>query len=69
MALSLQHVGRMNFTDGNIAAVWKRCRQSMQLYIDAVMSSKTEKEKYSTFLYLIGEEGREIFNTWTWPKN
>ena len=60
----------MNFSGGNIAAVWKKWKQSMQLYeyIDAVMSSKTEKEKYSTFLFLIGEVGREIFNTWAWPK-
>ena len=32
------------------------------------MASKTEKEKYYTFLFAIGEEGREIFNIWSWPK-
>ena len=69
MALSLQHLGKMNFSDGNIATVWKKWKQSMQLYIDGVMSSKTEKEEHSTFLFLIGEEGRKIFNTWTWPRS
>ena len=39
----------------------------MQLYIDVVMSSG-EKEKYSAFLFLVGEEGRDIFNTWKWLK-
>ena len=28
----------------------------------------TEKEEYSTFLFFIGERGRELFNTWTWLK-
>ena len=27
-----------------------------------------EAEKYSVFLFLIGEKGREIFNTWPWEK-
>ena len=36
--------------------------------INATMSKKTEKEKYSFFLFSIGEAGREIFNTWIWPK-
>ena len=25
------------------------------------------KEKYSFFLFSIGEAGREVFNTWIWP--
>ena len=33
-----------------------------------MMASKKEKEKYSKFLFVTGEEGREIFNTWTCPK-
>lgn len=32
------------------------------------MAKKTDKEKYSFFLFSIGEAGREIFNTWIWPK-
>ncbi len=32
------------------------------------MAKKTEKEIYSFFLFSIGETGREIFNTWVWPK-
>ncbi len=33
------------------------------LYMDATMTGKTEKEKHSMFLYLIGEEGSEIYET------
>ena len=40
----------------------------MQLYLNAVMSGKTEEQQYSTFLYVIGERGSEIFNTFTWYK-
>ena len=29
---------------------------------------KTEEEKYTTVLFVVGERGREIFNTWTWEK-
>ena len=32
------------------------------------MSAKTEEQQYSTFLFIIGERGREIFNTFTWNK-
>ena len=32
------------------------------------MRGKTEQEKYSVFLLLIGEQGRDVFNTMTWEK-
>ena len=38
----------------------------MMLYLNAVMKDKSEEERYSTILFVIGERGREIFNTWTW---
>ena len=37
-------------------------------YAVVFKSSNDEKEKYATFLFVIGEKGREIFNTWTWNK-
>ena len=40
----------------------------MQLYLNSVMPEKTEEQQYSTFLFVIGERGREIFNTFTWNK-
>ena len=60
--------GEMNFGATNVAETWRKWRQNMQFYINATMSKKTEKEKYSFFLFSIGEAGREIFNTWIWPK-
>ena len=47
----------------------KCCRDMAKMEtIDATMSKKTEKEKYSFFLFSMGEAGREIFNTCVWPK-
>ena len=40
----------------------------MQLYLDAAMSGKTGKEKYSMFLLAIGERGRDILSSWMWFK-
>ena len=43
----------MDFDASNLA--WKKWKQTMQLYLNAVMKQKTEEEKYSVFLFIIGE--------------
>ena len=58
----------MNFDSGNLAATWRKWKQTMQLYLNAVMSGKSEEQQYSTFFFIIGERGREMFNTFTWNK-
>ena len=58
----------MDFHASNLADAWKKWKQTMQLYLNVVMTQKTEEEKYSVFLFMIGEKGREIFDTWTWEK-
>ena len=40
----------------------------MKFYLTAMMKGKTEEEKYSVFLFLIGEQGRDVFNTMQWEK-
>ena len=42
---------------------WRKWKQTTELYINIAMSKKNEEEKCATFLYVIGSEGREIFNT------
>ena len=64
----LPRPSEMDFDATNLAAAWKKWKQSMKLYLNAVMRTKTEEEKYSTFLFVIGDRGREIFNTWVWDK-
>ena len=48
----------MDFDSKNLSATWKKWRQTMMLFMEAVMRNKTEGEKYSTFLYVIGQRGR-----------
>lgn len=37
----------------------------MELYLQFSMSEKTEKERCGAFLYLIGQSGRDVYNTMT----
>ena len=46
----------------SVAEKWRRWRQTMELFIELSMSGKSEKEKCSAFLYIIGQAGRDIFN-------
>ena len=48
-----------------ITQKWRKWSLTMQLYLDLTIKSKSEVEKCKTFLYLIGEEGRDIFDTLT----
>ena len=56
---------KLNFDSGNLAVTWTTWKQTMQLHLNAVMSGKTEEQQYLTFLFVIGERGREIINTFT----
>ena len=58
----------MDFNSSNLAATWKKWRHNMEFHLTAMMRGKTEEEKHSVFLFLIGEQGRDIFNTIEWGK-
>ena len=49
----------MNFDSGNLAATWRKWKQTMLLYLNAVMSGKTEEQQYSTFLFAHMEQEDE----------
>ena len=51
----------MYFNSSNLAATWKKWGQNMEFYLTAIMREKTEEEKYSVFLFLIGELGIGIY--------
>ncbi|CAC5369075.1 unnamed protein product [Mytilus coruscus] len=54
----------MNFSsDGNMAERWKKWRQTMELYLDVAMTEAEEKDTCKALLYVIGQEGQDIFNT------
>ena len=47
----------------SIQEKWRKWRQAMELYLQFSMSAKSEKEKCSTFLYLIDQSGRDVYST------
>jgi len=52
-----------------IAEKWQQWKQTMQLFIELSMKDRSVKEKYSAFLYTIGQAGRDIHNTMTLTGN
>ena len=70
MSLKLNPPSHMTFSteDGNLSERWRVWQENIELYIDLAMKSHKEKEKYNAALYIIGEEGRKIHSTWTFPE-
>lgn len=53
-------------TEGtNVAEKWRKWKQTMELYLTLSMTGKSEKEKCGAFLYIIGQAGRDVYNTMT----
>ncbi|CAB4023870.1 Hypothetical predicted protein [Paramuricea clavata] len=50
-------------SDGDLSERWKRWIQTVNLYMDVCMKDASEKERCSAFLYIIGQDGRDIHNT------
>lgn len=65
----LKQPPEMDFADMNLSERWRRWKQTMQLYLSLSMADKSEKEQCSAFLYIIGQDGREIYNTFTFLEN
>ena len=58
----------LNFEDSNLAVTWKAWKQKIQLYTDLALNGKDKNYQRKTFLYVIGETGREIYETLTFKK-
>ena len=51
-------------TDGNLSATWKKWKEHFNFYITATEAEgKTDKIKTSMLLTLIGEKGRELYES------
>ncbi len=50
-------------SDGDLSERWKRWVQTVNLYMGVCLKNATEKEKCSAFLYIIGQDGRDIYRT------
>ena len=42
---------------------WKRWKQELEFNMDLAMNGREEATKVKLFLYLIGSQGREIYDT------
>ena len=56
--------GEMDFTSPqNLAEAWRRWRRSMEYYLIATCTGKTEPQKVAIFMCMIGKDGQEIKDT------
>ena len=59
--------GEMDFSTTDSISVSEKWRtadvEAMELYLTLALSDKSEKEQCCAFLYLIGQSGRDIYNT------
>ena len=61
----------MNFstTDTNLPERWAKWKQSMELFLSLSLADKEEKEQLRAVLYIIGQQGRDIYNTMTFAED
>ena len=52
-----------DFDVSNVAHSWKRWREEVELYMELAMVGKKEETKVKLFLYIMGSQGREIYET------
>ena len=55
----------LDFDTTNLADSWKRWKQELEFNMDLAMNGREEATKVKLFLYLIGSQGREIYDTMT----
>ena len=61
----------MNFstTDTNLPDCWAKWKQSMELVLSLGFAEKEETEQFRAVLYIIGQQGRDIYNTMTFAED
>ena len=47
----------------NLPEKWRKWKHTAELYLSLAMPNKSEKEKCQAFLYIIGQQGRDIYET------
>ena len=57
-----------NKTGAALADGWRKWREEFTLYCDLALSEAEEIDQIKMFKYLVGPEGREIYNTQRWEK-
>ena len=55
----------MNWDASNLAKEWKKFKLHVELIFKGPLKSKSEEEKVSYLLLWIGQQGRDVYKTWT----
>ena len=55
--------GKLDFDAPNLAVEWKKWRQEIDLYLELALTDRTNETKVKLFLYLIGDKGREVYES------
>lgn len=59
----LKPPGQMNFDSNDLPQTWRRWKEEMELYLELAMAGQQEATKVKLLLYIMGSQGREIYNT------
>ena len=64
MAAKSFSTSELDLVDGNMAENWKRWKQTMELMLQGPLADKDEKQQCGYFLLYIGQQARDVHNTW-----
>ena len=64
MAAKSFSISELDLVDGNLAENWKRWKQTMELMLQGPLAGKDEKQQCGYFLLYIGQQARDVYNTW-----
>ena len=59
---------KFNLEARNLADAWKKWKEELQLYIELTMDNENDVAMVKMFLYLVGTQGREIYETMTFER-
>ena len=55
----------MNWDASNLAEEWKKIKLHVELIFKGPLKSKSKEEQVSYLLFWIGQQGRDVYKTWT----
>ena len=54
---------QMNIDAQNLSMEWRQWKEEFLLYIDLSMAEKDNKTKVKMLMYLVGPQGKELYQT------
>ena len=60
---------KLDFESKNLSDSWKKWKQELLLFVDLSMTDETDLQKIKMLKYVIGTQGREIYDTFRFLKD